>query len=75
MNSKIMLTSALRARGLNQTQAIMMATRIGVRNRYRFDYACEDEYFEREMTILEARHLPQPLPVDWRHKQFPLNEL
>jgi hypothetical protein len=52
----------------------MMATRIGVHNRYKYDYACEDEYFEREMTILEARHLPMPLPVDWRHKQLPINE-
>ena len=75
MNSKIMLAQSLRARGLNQTQALMAASRIGVRNRYKYDYACEDEYFEREMTILEARHLPMPLPVDWRHKQIPINEI
>jgi hypothetical protein len=52
----------------------MAATRIGVYNRYKYDYSCEDEYFEREMTILEARHLPMPLPPDWRHKQLPINE-
>ena len=27
------------------------------------------------MTILEARHLPMPLPVDWRHKKIPMNEV
>jgi hypothetical protein len=46
----------------------LLGTRIGVRNRYKYDYATEDEYFEREMTLLEARHLPLPLPADWRHK-------
>lgn len=29
------------------------------------DYACEDEYFERDMTLLEARKLPLPLPEDF----------
>ena len=53
---------------------VIIAARIGVRNRYKYDYACEDEYFEREMTILEARHLPTPLPEDWSHKKFPINE-
>jgi hypothetical protein len=54
---------------------MLTGSRIGVRNRYKYDYACEDEYFEREMTILEARQLPMPLPDDWRHKQLPINEL
>jgi hypothetical protein len=46
-----------------------MATRIGVRNRYKWDYACEDEYYEREMTLLEARHLPLPLrPLILSHR-------
>jgi hypothetical protein len=52
-----------------------LGSRIGIRNRYKYDYACEDEYFEREMTLLEARHLPLPLPIDWRHKQYPVNEI
>lgn len=69
-----MLTSTLRGRNMSQPYAIIFATRIGVRNRYKYDYACEDEYFEREMTILEARHLPMPIPEDWRHKQLPINE-
>jgi len=52
-----------------------MTSRIGVRNRYQYDYACEDDYFEREMTMLEARHLPLPLPEDFRHKSPPNHEI
>ncbi len=73
MSNNSLLLSALRGR--NFVQPLSVATRIGVRNRYKYDYACEDEYFEREMTILEARHLPVPLPVDWRHKQYPISEI
>ena len=49
----------------------MRTARIGVRNRYRWDYACEDEYFEREMTLLEARALPLPIPKDFKHADPP----
>mmetsp|Transcript_52029 Transcript_52029/g.71420 ORF Transcript_52029/g.71420 Transcript_52029/m.71420 type:complete len:236 (+) Transcript_52029:15-722(+) len=51
------------------------AARIGVTNRYRWDYACEDEYFEREMTLLEARELPLPLPSDFKHADPPNHEI
>ena len=63
------LTQALRAHCLFDTKALLVGTRIGVRNRYKYvrslvafnceyqDYSVEDEYFEREMTLLEARHL------------------
>ncbi len=64
-----------RLRGGMQCHSRLYAARIGVRNRYKYDYACDDEYFEREMTVLEARHLPLPLPDDYRHKQLPLHEL
>lgn len=74
MNSKLNL--ALRSKtGFNYTYAVLNASRIGVNNRYKYDYSCEDEYFEREMTLLEARHLPLPLPADWSHKKIPLNEM
>lgn len=66
---------AARLRSGFNSHALLCSSRIGVRNRYKYDYACEDEYFEREMTILEARHLPLPLPEDFRHKQLPLHEL
>lgn len=69
-----LLQNALRGRSFSHPLAVVSASRIGVRNRYKYDYACDDEYFEREMTILEARHLPLPLPSDWSHKQFPINE-
>ena len=67
MNNKA-LAVVFRNRSMQETCTVVFATRIGVRNRYKYDYACEDEYFEREMTILEARHLPIPLPEDFRHK-------
>ena len=54
---------------------MLIGSRIGVRNRYKYDYANEDEYFEREMTMLEARHLPLPLPADFRHKQVPYHDI
>ena len=69
------LAYSVRARSLNMTKAILFGSRIGVRNRYQYDYACEDEYFEREMTILEARKLPLPLPVDFKHKSPPDHEI
>ena len=54
---------------------LLNTCRIGARNRYAFDYACEDEYFEREMTLLEARNLPLPLPKDFAHAHPPDNEI
>ncbi len=68
------VANTLRGRSMHPL-AVINASRIGVHNRYKYDYACEDEYFEREMTLLEARHLPMPLPEDFRHKQIPINEM
>ena len=53
----------------------MFASRLGMTNKYAYDYACEDEYFEREMTLLEARNLPLPLPKDYAHPTPPDNEI
>jgi hypothetical protein len=75
MISKAVAQSMRSRSSLNATQAVLLGSRIGVRNRYKYDYACEDEYFEREMTLLEARHLPVPLPEDFRHKKAPINEI
>ncbi len=71
--SKIIIRK-LRPRSLS-ISSIEQAARIGVHNRYKYDYACEDEYFEKEMTLLEARKLPLPLPVTFRHKQYPMDEI
>lgn len=54
---------------------MLKTARIGVKNRYAYDYACEDEYFEREMTMYDARTLPLPLPKDFSHAQHPDNEV
>lgn len=74
--SNSFLASRLRSGSALYLQAaVSKGSRIGVRNRYKWDYSVEDEYFEREMTILEARHLPLPLPEDFRHKQAPNHEI
>ena len=44
-------------------------------NRYQYDYSCEDEYFEKEMTLLESKKLPLPLPADFKHKDPPYDEI
>jgi hypothetical protein len=36
-------------------------------NRYANDYACEDEFFEKEMTMLDAKMVTLPLPTTWKH--------
>lgn len=65
----------MRPSSLNQAKSILQSARIGVTNRYKYDYACEDEFFERKMTILEARHLPLPLPTTFKHKAPPNQEI
>ena len=70
------MINVLRAqRSINQPFSVLQTSRIGVINRYRYDYACEDEYFEREMTLMESRTLPLPIPKDFRHAAHPDNEV
>ena len=52
-------------------RSMFYASRIGMTNRYASDYACEDEFFEREMSMLDAKVVHLPLPDDWRHKDLP----
>ena len=74
--SNSFLAARLRSGTMFSFQRNLAATsRIGVRNRYQWDYSVEDDYFEREMTMLEARHLPLPLPEDFRHKTPPYHEI
>jgi hypothetical protein len=56
-------------------KSTMFAARLGMTNKYAFDYACEDEFFEREMTLLDARTTSLPLPDDFRHKEAPTDEI
>ena len=44
-------------------------------NKYAHDYACEDEFFEREMTLLDAKLMHLPLPDNYRHKELPTDEM
>ena len=49
--------------------------RITVINRYKYDYSVEDGFFEKEMTYLEAKKMPLPIPDSFRHKRPPLDVL
>lgn len=56
-------------------RATLFASRLGMTNKYAFDYACEDEFFEREMTLLDAKLMSLPIPDDFRHKSLPYDEI
>ena len=56
-------------------RAAIYSSRLGMTNKYAYDYACEDEYFEREMTMLDAKLAHLPLPDDFKHKDIPYDEL
>jgi hypothetical protein len=53
----------------------LFASRLGMTNKYAHDYACEDEFFEREMTMLDAKLTTLPLSEDFRHKSLPIDEI
>ena len=53
----------------------IFASRLGMSNKYAYDYACEDEYFEREMTLLDAKTAHLPIPVAMKHKSLPMDEV
>ena len=56
-------------------RSTLFAARLGMTNKYAHDYACEDEFFEREMTLLDAKIQTLPLPLDFKHKEFPKDDL
>jgi hypothetical protein len=56
-------------------KANLFASRLGMTNKYAYDYACEDEYFEREMTLLDAKLMTLPIPDDFKHKELPWDEI
>ena len=74
MNCKRLATQAALGRFKLSRAATMRATRLGMSNKYAHDYACEDEYFEREMTLLEAKETHLPFSDNFRHKEMPLDE-
>ena len=70
------LTQAFRlSKSISHPYHLLATSRIGVRNRYAYDYACEDEYFQKDMTLLEARNLPLPIPKTFKHATPPDNEM
>ena len=67
-----------RAMGMNMllpNKTAMFASRLGMTNKYAYDYACEDEYFEREMTLLDAKLMHLPIPTTHKHKVAPVDEM
>ena len=56
-------------------KSAIFASRLGMTNKYAHDYACEDEYFEREMTMLDAKTAHLPLPTTHKHKDLPMDEI
>ena len=56
-------------------KSTLFSTRLGMTNKYAHDYACEDEFFEREMTLLDARTTHLPLPADFKHVEAPTDEI
>ena len=56
-------------------KSAIFAARLGMTNKYAHDYACEDEFFEREMTLLDSKVMTLPLPVTLKHKTPPDNEI
>ena len=53
----------------------LFASRLGMTNKYAYDYSCEDEFFEREMTMLDAKITKLPLGEDFRHVSAPTDEI
>jgi len=51
-------------------KSAIFASRLRSSNKYAYDYACEDEYFEREMTLLDAKNATLPISNSFRHKSF-----
>jgi len=75
MNNRSIVSAFRLSKSLSHPYHVLATSRIGVKNRYAFDYACEDEYFEKEMTMLEARNLPLPIPKTFKHATPPDNEV
>ena len=75
MSKRLLVQKAFSRQSLIVPKANLFAARIGMTNKYAFDYSCEDEFFEREMTHLDAKLTTLPLPLDWKHKDLPINEI
>lgn len=75
MSTNRLALMALRGGPCGAVKSAQFATRIGMTNRYKMDYACEDEYYEREMTLLDAKLTKLPLPLDFRHKSPPVDDM
>ena len=44
-------------------------------NKNAYDYAYEDEFFEKEMSLLDSKLLSLIFPENFRHKEAPTDEI
>ena len=72
---RLALNQVLGRNALIPNRSAMRATRLGMTNKYAHDYACEDEFFEREMTLLDAKLMHLPMPDNWKHKELPVDDI
>lgn len=75
MSQRLALSMVLRKNSCVVPKATIYASRLGMSNKYAYDYACEDEFFEREMTLLDAKITKLPLPLDFKHVEAPTDEI
>lgn len=53
----------------------IFASRLHMYNKYAMDYSVEDEFFEREWTMLDAKLKTLPIEDNFRHKSLPVDEI
>lgn len=75
MSQRLALRMVMRKNSCIVPKSTLYASRLGMSNKYAYDYACEDEFFEREMTLLDAKITKLPLPTDFKHVEAPTDEI
>jgi hypothetical protein len=75
MSQRLALSMVMRRNSCVVPKSTLFASRLGMTNKYAYDYACEDEFFEREMTLLDAKITSLPLPTDFKHVEAPTDEI
>lgn len=75
MSQRLAMSMVLRRNSIVVPKSTLFASRLGMSNKYAYDYACEDEFFEREMTMLDSKTTSLPLPTDFKHVDAPTDEI
>ena len=75
MSSRLAVQMVMRKNSCIVPKTTLFASRLGMTNKYAYDYACEDEFFEREMTMLDAKITKLPLGPNFKHAEAPTDEI